>query len=52
MELEGGSNKRKEVGNETPLVSMLGRQQALGDLNKAREAYYAQLQSPGGKSWG
>ena len=43
-ELEGGIKKRNEVRNETPLASMFARQQVVSDLNKASEAYNAQLQ--------
>ncbi len=38
-EPEGGSKKRKEVGNESPLVCMFLKQQTANDLNKAREAH-------------
>jgi hypothetical protein len=34
-ELEGGSKKRKEVGNEPPLASLFQKQQAVNYLNKA-----------------
>jgi hypothetical protein len=40
----GGSKKRKEVGNESPLTSMFLKQQAANELNKAREAYNAILE--------
>ena len=38
-EPEGGSKKRKEVGNDNSLASMLVKQQAVshGALNKARD---------------
>ena len=49
-EPEGGSKKRKEVGNDNSLTSMFAKQQAACDLNKARLAYNAQLQK--GKKWG
>ena len=34
-----GSNKRKEVWNESPLASMFQKQQAANELNKERETY-------------
>jgi hypothetical protein len=34
-DLEGGSKKRKEVGNEPPLASMFQKQQTVNDLNNA-----------------
>jgi hypothetical protein len=34
-ELEGGSNKRKEVGIKTPLVSMFATQQSLSGLKQS-----------------
>ncbi len=41
---EGGSGKkRKEVGNESPLVSMIQKQQTVNVLQQAREAYNAIL---------
>jgi len=36
---EGGNKKPKEVGNESPLVSMFQKQQTANDLQKTREAY-------------
>jgi hypothetical protein len=33
---EGGSKKRKEVGNHNSLASMFAKQQTASDLNKAR----------------
>ena len=36
--------KREEVGDERALVSTFQKQQAVNDLNKARETYNAQLQ--------
>ena len=41
---EGGSKKRKEVGNDNSLDSMFGKQQTVSDLNKSRDMYNAQLQ--------
>ena len=38
-EAEGGSKKRKEVGNDNSLVSMFAKQEAVIALNKARDAY-------------
>ena len=43
-EPEGGSKKRKEVGNESPLSSMFQKQQTANDLNNTREAYNAILE--------
>jgi hypothetical protein len=43
-EPEGGSKKRKEVGNESLLASMFQRQQTANDLQKARETYNAILE--------
>ena len=43
-ESEGGSKKRKKVGNANSLASMFAKQQAASDLNKAREEYNEQLQ--------
>jgi hypothetical protein len=40
----GGSKKRKEVGNDNSLASMLRKQQAACNLSQARLAYNAQLQ--------
>jgi hypothetical protein len=40
---EGGSKKRKEVGNESPLASMIQKQQTANVLQQAREAYNAIL---------
>ena len=34
QEPEGGSEKRKEVGNDNSLVSMFAKQQAVSVLNK------------------
>ncbi len=36
-EPEGGSKKRKELGNASPLVSMFQKQQTFNDLQKVRE---------------
>jgi hypothetical protein len=47
---EGGSKKRKEVGNGSSLVSMFHKQQTSNDLNIAREAYNAILEK--GKEFG
>jgi hypothetical protein len=44
-EPEGGSKKRKQVGNDNSLASMFAKQQAASDLNKAKEEYNAQLQT-------
>ena len=41
---DGGSKKRKEVGNDNSLVSMFPKQQAVSALDKAREEHNAQLQ--------
>ena len=43
---EGGSKKRKEAANDNSLasISQVTKQQAVSDLNKARDAYNAQLQ--------
>jgi len=49
-EPEGGSKKRKEVANDNYLTSMFENQQAVSDLNKARDAYNALLQK--GKEMG
>ena len=49
-EPEGGSKKRKQVGNDNSLASMFAKQQAASDLNKAKEEYNAQLQK--GKKFG
>ena len=38
-EPEGGSKKRKEVGNNNSLVSMFAKQESVIALNKARDAY-------------
>ena len=38
-ESEGGSKKRKEVGNDNSLTSMFAKQQTACDLNKAPLAY-------------
>ena len=38
-EPEGGSKKRKQVGNDNSLASMFAKQQAAIDLHKAREEY-------------
>ncbi len=43
-EPEGGSKKRKEVGNESPLSSMFQKQQTVNDLQKTRESYTAILE--------
>ena len=43
-EPEGGSKKRKEVGNYNSLASMFAKQQAACHLNKARQVYNAHLQ--------
>ena len=43
-EPEGGSKKRKEVGNESPLLSMFQKQQTTTDLQKTRESYNAILE--------
>jgi hypothetical protein len=47
---DGGSKKRKEVGNDNSLASMFAKQQTACDLNKAQLAYNAQLQK--GKEMG
>jgi hypothetical protein len=49
-EPEGGSKKRKDVGNDNSLASMSAKQQAVSALKKARDAYTAQLQK--GKEMG
>jgi hypothetical protein len=38
-EREGGSKKRKEVGNESPLVSMFKKKKTINDPNKTRMTY-------------
>jgi hypothetical protein len=43
-ESEGGSKKRKEVGNDNSLTSIFAKHQAASALNKARDAYNAQIQ--------
>ena len=43
-EPEGGSKKRKEEANDNSLASMFAKQQAVCDLNKARDTYNTQLQ--------
>ena len=43
-ESEGGSKKRNEVGNESPLTSMFQKRQTANDLQKARQAYNAILE--------
>jgi hypothetical protein len=40
----GGSKKRKQLGNESPLASMFQKQHTAIDLSKAREAYNVLLQ--------
>ena len=47
---EEGSNKRKAVANDNSLASMFAKQQAVSDLNKARDTDNAQLQK--GKEMG
>ncbi len=49
-EPEGGSKKREEVGNESPLACMFQKQQTVNDFKKAREAYNAILKRA--NSWG
>jgi hypothetical protein len=44
-EPEGGSKKRKEVGNESHLTVMFQKQQTTNDLQKARETYNAILEN-------
>jgi len=38
-DLEGGSKKREEAGNDNPLASTFARQQTVHDLHKDLEAY-------------
>ena len=49
-EPEGGSKKRKNVGDDKSLASMFAKLHAVSALNKARDAYNAQLQK--GKEMG
>ena len=49
-EPEGGSKKRKDVGNDNSLASMFAKQQTVSVLNKARDTYNVQLQK--GKQMG
>jgi hypothetical protein len=46
----GGSKKRKEVGNESPLSSMFQKQQTANDLQKHESRIMQYLKR--GKSWG
>ncbi len=43
QEPEGGRKKRKEVGDDNSLASMFAKPQTVSALNKARDAYNAQL---------
>ena len=49
-ESEGGSKKRKEVGNESPLSSMFQKQQTANDLQKHESRIMQYLKR--GNSWG
>ena len=41
---DGGSKKRKEVGNDNSLTLLFAKQQTVSDLNQSREEYNSQIQ--------